>query len=256
MESANNLFYSKYVAPMITKGVSFSLFCFAKQYRNLKVFSDCSKLTNSEVIFYQKDSKEDSLKFYYDFYSLLSASYLQECKVDFIVSRGWSVSATYANMYRQQKTLNCKLNNLSDQKYIALSFQMLQQPQTSTSSEFLLQTISSYCSGRSRRMAVTTLIKPLSSSVLNIFSGIDYPMMTALNFKVGLSMLRMDESLAIRNDIIKKTAYFYMTAKSLFKDKMPQEVLSFVQAILALLKSHHSHVEAAIGTPLMDRIIS
>ena len=241
---------------MLTKGVSISLFSFAKQHRNLKIFSDCFKLTNSEVFSYQKDCKEDSLKFYYDFYSLLSAHYVQDYKVDFIVSQGWSVSATYANMYRQQKILNCKLNNLSDQKYIALSFQMLQHLQNTSSSHFLFQTISSYSTGRSRRMAVTTLIKPLSNSLLNIFSGIDYSVLTALNFKVGLSMLRMDESQAIRNDVTKKTANFYMTVKSLFKDKIPSEATSIVQGTLALLKSYHSHVEAAIGTTLMDRIIS
>ena len=77
LESSNVTFYNKHITNMLNKGVSVSFFCFAKQYRNLKVFSDAFKLTNSEMFYYQKDSKEEALKFYYDLYNLLSCNYLQ-----------------------------------------------------------------------------------------------------------------------------------------------------------------------------------
>jgi hypothetical protein len=92
-------------------------------------------------------------------------------------------------MYRQQRTLSCKLNNLSDQKSIALTFTM--NPNISFSECFLLQVISSYCIGRSRRIVVTTVIKPTTTSIAQIYGSIDYNCLTAMNFRIGLSMLRM-----------------------------------------------------------------
>lgn len=68
---------------------------------------------------------------------------------------------------------------------------------------------------------ITTLIKPSSSSLQQIYSSLDYNCLTAMNFRVGLSMLRMEESLAVRNDLIKRTAHFYLTAKSIYKQNIP-----------------------------------
>ena len=238
---------------MITKGISVSFFCFAKQPRNLKCFSDSFKLSNSELFYYQKDSKEEALKFFYDFYSLLGSHYIQEFKTEFILSTGWSISATYSNMYRQNKTLSCKLNNLGQQKYIGLTFVM--SSGLTYVPYFMLQIVSNYCVNRMRRIMVTTLVKPASSSLVEIYSSLDHNCLTSMNFRIGLSTLRMEESLTVRNDLIRKTAHFYMTAKSLFKQGVPAEVMGVVQGVLAFIKSSHSHVENYVGTALFDRII-
>ena len=92
-------------------------------------------------------------------------------------------------MYRQQKTLSCKLNNLSDQKAIGLTFAM--SPNFNSLQYFLLQIISSYCIGRSRRVTVSTIIKPTTNVLPQIYANIDYNCLIAMNFRIGLSMLRM-----------------------------------------------------------------
>lgn len=50
---------------MIADSVSCSFFIFSKMFKNIRVLADLSKLTNSEINLYQKDSYEDLLKFYY-----------------------------------------------------------------------------------------------------------------------------------------------------------------------------------------------
>jgi hypothetical protein len=55
---------------MLTDNISMAMFFFGRAYKNIRVFSDCCKLTNSELFYYSKDGKdkEDTTelnKFYY-----------------------------------------------------------------------------------------------------------------------------------------------------------------------------------------------
>jgi hypothetical protein len=77
-----------------------SLFIFGRAYKNIRVFSDTSKLTNSELLYYSKDSSEDLNKFYYELYELVGANYYIDARVEFMISSGWYYTAVYGNLYR------------------------------------------------------------------------------------------------------------------------------------------------------------
>ena len=85
---------------MLNDNISISFFIFSRGRKNIKVLSDTCKLTNSELCLYSKDNQEDLLKFYYDFYHLLSATYYIDTRVEFIISAGWYYTAVYGNLYR------------------------------------------------------------------------------------------------------------------------------------------------------------
>jgi hypothetical protein len=65
LEPANKLFFNKFVSLLINNSCSLSMFCFARTFRNLKVFGDAFKLSNSNLFLYQTASPEYRLKFYY-----------------------------------------------------------------------------------------------------------------------------------------------------------------------------------------------
>lgn len=50
---------------MLLDNISMSLFVFGRSYKNIRVFSDTCKLTNSELFYYSKDNPEELNKFYY-----------------------------------------------------------------------------------------------------------------------------------------------------------------------------------------------
>lgn len=92
--------FTKYVAQMIADSVSCSFFIFSKMFKNIRVLADLSKLTNSEINLYQKDSYEDLLKFYYQLYQMLGAVYYNDVKMELILSPGWYFTAVYSNLNR------------------------------------------------------------------------------------------------------------------------------------------------------------
>lgn len=51
-ESSNKRFFNRYVKDMIDMSCSISMFCFASQFRNLKVLGDTFKLTSSNLFLY------------------------------------------------------------------------------------------------------------------------------------------------------------------------------------------------------------
>lgn len=56
LETKNKMFFNRFVQPMLADNVSFSLFIFNRNPKNIKVFSDTCKLTNSELLSYSKDN--------------------------------------------------------------------------------------------------------------------------------------------------------------------------------------------------------
>lgn len=107
MEPRNKIFFNKFIQLLLNANISFSMFIFEKNFKvtlflrkNLKVFSDTAKLTNSELLTYRKDSPEDLMKFYYDISYLLGASYYSDVRMELISSPGWIFTAVYGNLYR------------------------------------------------------------------------------------------------------------------------------------------------------------
>lgn len=41
---------------MLADNISMSIFVFGRAFKNIRVYSDCCKLTNSELLYYGKDS--------------------------------------------------------------------------------------------------------------------------------------------------------------------------------------------------------
>ena len=94
------MFFNRFVQPMLTENISIAFFIFSRGKKNIKVFSDTCKLTNSELMLYQKDNPEDLTKFYYEFYHLLSSTYYIDTRMEFLISTGWYYTAVYGNLYR------------------------------------------------------------------------------------------------------------------------------------------------------------
>ena len=93
---------------MLNDNISVSFFIFSRGKKNIKVLSDTCKLTNSELMLYNKDVPEDLTKFYYDFYHLLSATYYIDTRVEFLISNGWYYTAVYGNLYRLKEFITFK----------------------------------------------------------------------------------------------------------------------------------------------------
>ena len=66
---------------MLVDNISMSFFIFGKSYKNIRVYSDTCKLTNSELMYYTKDNPEDINKFYYEIYNILSATYYIDTRI-------------------------------------------------------------------------------------------------------------------------------------------------------------------------------
>jgi hypothetical protein len=57
LEPSNKTFFNKYIGRMLDSWVSVSMFCMSKNLKNLRVFADTFKLSNSELLLYLKDNK-------------------------------------------------------------------------------------------------------------------------------------------------------------------------------------------------------
>lgn len=85
---------------MLVDNISMSWFIFSRSRKNIRVLSDTCKLTNSEILYYNKDSDEEVMRFYYELYHLLGATYYADTRMEFIISAGWYYTAVYGNLYR------------------------------------------------------------------------------------------------------------------------------------------------------------
>ena len=61
---------------------------------------------------YRKDSPEDLMKFYYDFYYILGTPYYSDVKMELILSPGWYFTAVYGNLYRIKEFISFKFCHL------------------------------------------------------------------------------------------------------------------------------------------------
>lgn len=97
---------------MLADNISMSLFVFGRAFKNIRVFSDTCKLTNSELLFYSKNSSEDLNKFYYELFQLSSANYYIDVRIEFMISAGWYYTAVYGNLYRLKEFISFKFCHL------------------------------------------------------------------------------------------------------------------------------------------------
>lgn len=66
---------------MLVDNISTSWFVFSRSRKNVRVLSDTCKLTNSEILYYGKDSDEEVMRFYYELYHLLGATYYADVRM-------------------------------------------------------------------------------------------------------------------------------------------------------------------------------
>ena len=255
-ETTNKTFFNNYVAKMLEHDVSMSFFSFSKNHKNLRVLSDLAKLTNSELQLYLKDSKEELMKFYYDFYALLGAPYLSEYKFELNLTPGWATLGVYGNMYRNKDTNSCcKVVHLDDRKRIACNMGMLTnyiiQPQ------LCIQLVSTYSEQRIRKTTITTVIVPITNSLYHIYDSVNYPSASGLLYRMYLSSLRMENSIIVRNKFTKSVGLLYTALKGFRKGaaNFQSEELMFFQGALSFLKNQHCHPDTFLNSMTMDRLI-
>lgn len=106
------------MSQMLQNTISFSLFVFQRTFKNMRVFSDICKLTNSELKVYWKDEPEDLNKFYYDLSYLLGATYCSDVKMELTLSPGWNFTAVYGNLYRVKEYITFKFCHLEPSRKV------------------------------------------------------------------------------------------------------------------------------------------
>jgi hypothetical protein len=80
-----------------------------------------------------------------------------------------------------------------------------------------VQFICTYSEQRIRKMAVSTMIIPLTKSVYHIYDSINYSVLSGLSYKIYLSSLRMEQSIMVRNKLVKAAGLFYAALKGFRK---------------------------------------
>jgi len=75
------MFFNRFVQPMLLENISIAFFVFARGRKNIRTLSDTCKLTNSELLYYNKDSDEELNRFYYEFYHLLNTFYYVDTRI-------------------------------------------------------------------------------------------------------------------------------------------------------------------------------
>jgi hypothetical protein len=84
---------------------------------------------------------------------------------------------------------------------------------------------------------------PVTKSLYHMLQGINFTIASGLVYRIYLSSMRMEQSVIVRNKLVRATAMLFATLKSLYKSlaQFPPEAIVFFQGILSFLKSHHSH---------------
>jgi len=121
-----------------------------------------SKLTNSELFSYKKDSNEDLMKFYYDFSYLLGTPYYSDVKIELILSPGWYYTAVYGNLYRIKEYISFHFCHLEPSKKICVCF----MPQEAIQLPYCcMQIITNYIYNRQHFVTINTVVLPLTNSL-------------------------------------------------------------------------------------------
>lgn len=215
-ETTNKTFFNQYVGRMLESNVSVSFFCFSKNHKNLRVLSDLAKLTNSELQLYLKDNKEDLMKFYYEMYALLGASYLGEFRMEINLTPGWVAQGVYGNMYRSKdNSSSCRAAHLDDRKRVAVNLSMLTNylmlPQ------LCVQTVATYSEQRIRKTTITTYVLPITNSAYHIYDSINWSVTAGLFHRIYLSSLRMENNMVVRNKYVRAVSALYVALKGFRK---------------------------------------
>ncbi len=90
--------------------------------KNLRVFADIAKVTNSELFSYRKDSNQDVMKFYYDLSYTLGATYYSDVRMELVISPGWYFTAVYGNVFRIREHITFKICHLEPSKRVCVTF--------------------------------------------------------------------------------------------------------------------------------------
>lgn len=254
-ESSNKGFFNRFVKDLIDLSASMSMFVFASQFRNLKVLGDTFKLSSSSLFLYGS-GEEHKLRFYYELYAVLDCEYLVESTSDIILSRGWTYSGTYSNMYRLQTSLTFRLAHLERRRCVGLHITHMANSEQRTS--FGVQIITRYSRNGSSYITVTTQVVPLTMSLDTLYRQIDYPAMSALNLKISISSLRISKNIDVTSSFYKTAAAMFRFLKRMFKtiEAFPPEAIVFFEGCLSFLKSRHANPESVGNTnPNQDNTV-
>lgn len=200
---------------MLGDNISMSLFIFGRAYKNIRVFSDCCKLTNSEILYYSKDSPEDLNKFYYELYNLVGADYYQDVRVEFMISAGWYYTAVYGNLYRLKEFITFKFCHLERSKRICAVF--LPQEGFNPVPYFSIQIVTNYISNRKHYLQVTTAVLPFTTNIETLFENINYQISAVTIFRTFLSSLRLEDIASCKNKYTKQVALIWRAAHDHYK---------------------------------------
>ena len=157
---------------MLNENISMILFVWGRGYKNVKVFSDTCKLTNSELLYYSKDSPEDLNKFYYELYHLVGANYYVDTRIELIICAGWYFTAVYGNLYRLKEHITFKFCHYEPSKKICALF-LPQEGQWAPFPAFSLQIVTNYIRGRKHYLSVNTAVMPFTTSIDRLFDGVN-----------------------------------------------------------------------------------
>jgi hypothetical protein len=200
---------------MLLDNISASIFIFGRAFKNIRVFSDTCKLTNSELFYYSKDSNEDLSKFYYELYEMVNANYYIDARIEFMISSGWYYTAVYGNLYRLKEFITFKFCHLERSKRICAVF--LPQEGFNPMPYFSMQTVTNYIYNRKHFMSVNTSVLPFTSNIDYLFENINYQISAATIFRSYLSSLRLEEAGACRNKYIKHVSTIWKAANDYYK---------------------------------------
>lgn len=200
---------------MLNDNISMAMFVFSRAFKNIRVFSDTCKLTNSELLYYSKDSPEELDRFYYELYELINADYFIDARIEFMISSGWYYTAVYGNLYRLKEFISFKFCHLDRSKRVCAVF--LPQDGFNPMPYFSMQTVTNYILNRKHYMAVNTLVMPFTSKLDLLFDNLNYAVTAATIFRTYMSSLRLEDVAGCRTKYVKQVANIWKSGHEYYK---------------------------------------
>lgn len=239
---------------MLNDNISMGLFIFAKTYKNIRMFSDTCKLTNSELMYYSKESAEDLTRFHYELYAILGANYYIDTRMELLISSGWYYTAVYGNLYRLKEYITFKCCHFESSKRVCAVF--MPQEGFNPMPYFSIQIITNYIRNRKHYLSVSTAVMPFTSSLDRLFENINLQISAASIFKTYLSALRLEELASCKSKYLKHVAPIWKAAHDFYKGNLPAEWRSCILSFLAFLKNSHTQLDLVNDTIQLDKVIS
>jgi hypothetical protein len=170
---------------------------------------------------------------------LLDSTYLGDCMIDVVLSKGWTYNGTYCNMYRTQTGMNFKMAQLDQRRSIGIHVLQVADVRAGLT----IQIITRYSMNCNCYVSVTTQVIPLTTSFEAVYQNINFPILSGLVHKIHISGIRMHNAGVVANQLIRTAALIYRSLKNLYKSvkHFPSEAVIFLQGILSFLESPHSN---------------